>query len=55
MPMKLTYSPQPQGNRYFTLLPINGNPGTDRGPLSLFAVATLHMASCKGQGDDMAI
>ena len=27
----------------------------DRGPLSSFAVATLHMASREGQGDDMAI
>ena len=29
MPMKLTYSPQPQRNRYFTLLPINSNSGMD--------------------------
>ena len=55
MPMKPTYSPQPQRNWYFTLLPINGNSGVDRGPLSSFAVATLHMASHEGRGDDMAI
>ena len=55
MPIKLTYSPQPQGKRYFTLLPINSNSGMDHGPLSLFAAATLHVASCEGQGDDMAI
>ena len=55
IPIKLTYSPQPRGNRYFTLLPINGDSGVDRGPLSLFAMATLHVASREGQGDDMAI
>ena len=55
MPMKPTYSPQPQRNRYFTLLPINSNSGTDHGPLSSCAAATLHVASCEGQGDDMAI
>ena len=27
----------------------------DRGPLSSFAAATLHMASREGRGDDMAI
>ena len=46
MPMKPTYSPQPQRSRYFTLLPINGDSGVDRGPLSSFTVATLHVASC---------
>ena len=55
MPMKLTYSPQPRRNRYFTLLPINGDSGVDRGPLSSFAVATLNVASHEGWGDDMAI
>ena len=55
MPMKPTYSPQPQRNQYFTLLPINSDTGADRGPLSSFAVATLHMASHEGQGDDIAI
>ena len=55
MPMKPMYSPQPQRNWYFTLLPINGNPDVDCGPLSSFAVATLHVASREGQGDDMAV
>ena len=55
IPMKPTYSPQPQRNRYYTLLPINGDSGADRGPLSSFAVATLHVASREGRGDDMAI
>ena len=54
-PIKPTYSPQPQGNRYFTLLPINGDSGMDCGPLSSFAVATLHVASREGRGDDMAV
>ena len=53
--MKPTYSPQPQRNQYFTLLPINGDSGADHGPLSLFAVATLHVASREGRGDNMAI
>ena len=55
MPIKLTYSPQPRGNRYFTLLPINGDSGMDRGPLSSFAAATLHVASREVQGNDMAV
>ena len=54
-PMKPTYSPQPRRSQYFTLLPINGDSGMDSGPLSLFAAATLHVTSCEGQGDDMAI
>ena len=55
MPIKPTYSPQPRRNWYFTLLPINGNSGMDCGPLSSFAVATLHVASHEGWGDNMAI
>ena len=55
MPIKLTYSPQPQRNWYFTLLPINSDSGMDRGPLSSFTAATLHVASHEGQGDDMTI
>ena len=55
MPIKLTYSPQPQRNWYFTLLPINGDSGVDHGPLSLFAAATLHVASREGRGDDIAV
>ena len=55
MPIKLAYSPQPRGSQYFTLLPINGDSGVDRGPLSSFAAATLQMASREVQGNDMAI
>ena len=36
------------------MLPINGDPGTDHGPLSSFATATLHVASREEQGNDMA-
>ena len=55
MPIKLTYSPQPRGNWYFTLLPINGDSGMDHAPLSSFAAATLQVASHEAQGNDMAI
>ena len=55
MPIKPTYSPQPRRNQYFTLLPINSDSGMDRGPLSSFTVATLHVASREGWGDNMAI
>ena len=55
MPIKPTYSPQPWGNRYVTLLPINGDSGMDHGPLSSFAAATLQVASHEAQGNDMAI
>ena len=54
-PMKPTYSPQPQRSWYFTLLPINSDSGIDHGRLSSFTAATLHVVSCEGQGDDMAI
>ena len=54
-PIKMKYSPQPGGNRYFTLLPINSDSGLDRGPLSSFTVATLRVASHEGQVHDMAI
>ena len=54
-PTKPTYSPQPWRGRYFIMLPINGNPDADCGPLSSFAAATLHMASREGWGDNMAI
>ena len=55
MPNQLTYSPQLRGRQYFTLVPINGNPNMDHGPLNLFAAATLYVASCEGRGGDMAI
>ena len=48
IPIKLTYSPQPWRGRYFTMLPINGNPDTDRRPLNSFATTTLHVASREG-------
>ena len=54
-PTKPTYSPQPQRGRYFTLSPINSDSGVDCGPLSSFAVATLHVASREGWGDNMAV
>ena len=54
-PIKLMYSPQPRRGRYFTMLPINSDSDADRGPLSSFAAATLHVASQEGQGNDMAI
>ena len=50
---KPTYSPQPQKSRYLTLLPINGNPDIDRGPLHVFATAGLPVASKEGRGGDM--
>ena len=55
MPSKPTYSPQPQREKYFTLLPINGDPDADRGPLSSFTAATLPVASREGRGVDMTI
>ena len=54
-PIKLTYSPQPRGNRYFTLLPINSDSGMDCGPLISFAATILHVASREVQGNNMAI
>ena len=47
------FSPQPQQKKYFTLLPINGNPSIDHGPVHLFATATLHTASQEGWSDGM--
>ena len=55
MPNQPIYSPQPQGRRYFALVPINDDPDMDHWPLSSFAVATLHMASREGQGGNMGI
>ena len=50
-----TYSPQPRRRQYFTLVPINGDPNMDCGPLDSFAAATLHMASHEGRGGNMGI
>ena len=55
MPSKLVYSPQPRKSNYYTLLPINGDPGADRGPIGAFAAATLHTDSREGRSRDMAI
>ena len=54
-PSKLTYSPQLQRGKYFTLQPMNGDPDADRSPLSSFAAATLPVASREGCGGDMTI
>ena len=48
MPSKPRYSPQPRGGKPYTLLPISGDPDIDRGPLHLFAAATLPIASREG-------
>ena len=53
MPSKPTYYPQPWKGRYLTLLPISGNPDVDRGPLHVFATASLPVASKEGRGGDM--
>ena len=52
-PSKLTYSPQPQGGKPYTLLPISGNPNIDRGPLHSFTAATLPIGSREGRGSEM--
>ena len=54
-PAKPTYSPQPRKGRYLTLLPISGNPDVDRGPLHVFAAASLPVASKEGCGGDMPV
>ena len=55
IPTQPTYSPQPQRGKYFTMLPINGDPDADHSPLSSFTAATLPIASREGWGLDMAI
>ena len=56
MPSKPTYSPQPWGGgKPYTLLPISSNPDVDRGPLHLFAAATLPIGSREGHGGEMPI
>ena len=49
-PLKPTYSPQPQGGKPYTLLPISSNPDIDRGPLHSFTAAILPIASREGGG-----
>ena len=53
MPLKLMYSPQPQGGKPYTLLPISGDPDVDRGPLHSFAATTLPIGSREGHGGEM--
>ena len=53
--VKLAYSPQPQKSKYYTLLPISGDPGVNWGPIGAFTTASLHTASREGQSRDMAI
>ena len=50
MPLNLVFCPQPRRNKYLTLLPINGSPDVDRGPLHSFAATCLPMASTQGPG-----
>ena len=40
-PTKSTFSPQPWRGKYYTMLPINGDPDADRSPLRTFAAANL--------------
>ena len=51
MPTKPMFSPQPKRGKYYTMLPINGNPDMDRGPLRAFGTATLPIASREGHAD----
>ena len=54
-PSKPMYSPQPQGGKPYTLLPISGDPDIDRVPLHSFAATTLPIASREGHGSDMPV
>ena len=47
-PTNPLFCPQPRKCKYLTLLPINGNPNVDRGPLHSFAAASLPTASKEG-------
>ena len=44
-PADLMYSPQPQQGKYYTLLPISGDPAVDWGLVHIFTAATLLKAS----------
>ena len=55
MPSKPTYSPQLCGGKTYTLLLISGDPDVDRGPLQMFAAATLPTASREGHGGEMPV
>ena len=50
-PMNPTFSPQPSRGKYYTMLPIYGDPDKDRGPLRAFSAATLPVASREGRAD----
>ena len=52
-PSKLTYSPQPGGDKPYTLLPISSSPNMDRGPLHSFMATTLSIGSREGCGSEM--
>ena len=52
-PSKPMYSPQPQGGKPYTLLPISGDHDIDQGPLHSFTAATLPMGSREGHGGEM--
>ena len=52
-PMHQPFSPEPRQCLYYRLLPINGDPCVDRGPLQTFAAATLLKASWEGWPDGM--
>ena len=55
MSAKPMYSPQPWRGKYLTLLPINGDPDIDHGPLGSFAATTLPIASREGCGGDIPV
>ena len=48
MPLNPAFCPQPRRSKYLTLLPINGSPNVDRGPLHSFATAFLPTVSTQG-------
>ena len=53
-PVKPTFCPQPRAKKYYTLLPINGDPGAKQGPIDSFAPTTLLVASREGWPNGMA-
>ena len=54
-PSQLRYSPQPRGDKSYTLLSISSDPDVDRGPLHSFVAATLPIASREGHGGEMPV
>ena len=53
MPSKPLFLPQLRNKKYFMLLPINGDPTIDRGPLHIFVATTLIKSSKEGCQDGM--